>query len=125
MNNIETENYKLRALTDDDFEDVKAVVKKSKFLGKLWDVDFLSDEMLDNLVKDIFIANDNFGVINKQTGELYGIASITNEDNEGELSVRMKENVSMDEVVGIFAGMLKKVAPTEGGTNLTIEYSFE
>lgn len=50
---------------------------------------------------------------------------MTHEDIEGELSVRMEEHVDMDEVMELFGEMIKKVAPTDGETNLTIQYCFE
>ncbi len=68
---------------------------------------------------------DSYCVINKDTGAFCGFVSMTSEDDEGEFSVRMEENVDIDDVMEIFGEMLKKVAPSDGETNLTVQYCFE
>lgn len=50
MNNIESANYKARPLIGSDFQDVKSIIKGSKYMGRLWKVPFLSEENLGRFV---------------------------------------------------------------------------
>lgn len=125
MYNVESKKYVTRLLVEDDFQDVKNLIKKNKYLGILWNTNAVSEEHLDELIRAVYIKNDSYCVVDKQTGKFCGFISMTHEDNEGELSVRMEEHVDMDEVMELFGEMIKRVAPTDGETNLTIQYCFE
>lgn len=125
MLNAESANYKIRPLVDSDFEEVKAIIKSSKYMGRLWDVEFLSENNLDDIVRDVFISEGCYAVLDKKTESFCGYLSSSYEDGEGELAVRMKEDVGIDEVMELFGKILKENAPTVGNTNLTIQYSYE
>lgn len=122
---VETEKYIVRNLCENDFEDVKALLKENEYLGMLWSTEMLPEDRLDELVRRLYINRDNgYSVVNKKTGEFLGHMSITKNEREGELSVRMKQSVDMYEVVELFGKILKLIGPAEQ-KNLTIQYCFE
>lgn len=125
MNNVESANYKARKLIGSDFNDVKSIIKGSKYMGRLWKVPFLSEENLDDIVREVFITDGCYAVIDKNTEAFCGYLSTSYEDGEGELAVRMKDDVGIDEVMELFGKIIKDNAPTGGSTNLTIQYSYE
>ncbi len=125
MYEIETKRYRTRLVREEDFEAVKALIKKNKYIGKLWNVEALSEECKADIVRSVYMNKDSYCVVDKETGAFCGFVSMTFEDDEGEFSVRMEENVSLDDVMEIFGEMLKKVAPSDRETNLTVQYCFE
>lgn len=122
---VESEKYFIRTITESDFEDMKALLKENEYLGTLWSVELLPDDKLDDLVKRLYInMENNYVVIEKSSNKFLGNMSILVNEQEGELSVRMRENVDMFEVLGLFGKVIKEVGTTEQ-KNLTIQYCFE
>lgn len=125
MNIIETEKYIVRPTSEKDFEDLKILLMENKYLSMLWSVSVLPEERLDELVRNLYIKLDNnYSVIDKQTDSFCGHMSIMQDEREGELSVRMREDVDMCEVLELFGKVLKNIDPAEQ-KNLTIQYCFE
>lgn len=125
MREIQTEKYIIRNVSENDFEDVKALLKENEYLGRLWSAELLPDDRLDELIRNLYINRDSsYGIIECQTGIFCGYMSINANEQEGELSVRMRENVDMSEVMGLFGEVMKSIAPAEK-KNLTIQYCFE
>lgn len=125
MYNVESKKYKIRLVVEDDLEDIIALIKKNKYLGILWNAHVLPEERLVETIQYVYMRDDSYCVIDKKTETLFGFISMTSDDNEGEFSVRMTDNADMDEVMELFGEMIKKVAPSNGETNLTIQYCFE
>lgn len=122
---VESEKYFIRTVTESDFEDMKALLKENEYLGMLWSAELLPDDKLDDLVKRLYInMENNYVVIEKSSNKFLGHMSILVSEQEGELSVRMRENVDMFEVLGLFGKVIKEVGPAEQ-KNLTIQYCFE
>ncbi len=122
---VESEKYYIRTVTESDFEDMKALLKENEYLGMLWSAELLPDDKLDDLVKRLYInMENNYVVIEKSGNKFLGHMSILVSEQEGELSVRMRENVDMFEVLGLFGKVIKEVGPAEQ-KNLTIQYCFE
>ena len=125
IHSVESEKYVVRRINENDFEDVKALLKENEYLGRLWSVPLLSEGHLDDLIRNLYIKPENgYAVIDKRTEKFNGYMSIMQDDYEGELSVRMRENVDMYEVLELFGKVLKGIGPA-GQKNLTIQYSFE
>ena len=122
---VESEKYLIRNITESDFDDMKSLLKENEYLGMLWSAELLPDDRLDDLVRRLYINMDNsYAVVEKYSNKFCGHMSILVSDREGELSVRMRENVDMFEVLGLFGKVLKDVGPTEQ-KNLTVQYCFE
>ena len=122
---VESEKYYIRTVTESDFEDMKALLKENEYLGMLWSAELLPDDKLDDLVKRLYInMENNYVVIEKSGNKFLGHMSILVSEQEGELSVRMRENVDIFEVLGLFGKVIKEVGPAEQ-KNLTIQYCFE
>lgn len=122
---VESEKYFIRTVTESDFEDMKALLKENEYLGMLWSAELLPDDKLDDLVKRLYInMENNYVVIEKSSNKFLGHMSILVSEQEGELSVRMRENVDMFEVLGLFGKVIKEVGPAEQ-KNFTIQYCFE
>lgn len=122
---VESEKYYIRTVTESDFEDMKALLKENEYLGMLWSAELLLNDKLDDLVKRLYInMENNYVVIEKSGNKFLGHMSILVSEQEGELSVRMRENVDMFEVLGLFGKVIKEVGPEEQ-KNLTIQYCFE
>lgn len=125
MREIKTEKYVIRNMSEKDFEDVKELLKENEYLGRLWSAELLPDDRLDELIRGLYINRDSsYGIIEKQTGIFCGYMSINVNEHEGELSVRMRDNVDMSEVMELFGEVLKSIAPADQ-KNLTIQYCFE
>lgn len=125
MREIKAEKYVIRNMSEKDFEDVKELLKENEYLGRLWSAELLPDDRLDELIRGLYINRDSsYGIIEKQTGSFYGYMSINANEHEGELSVRMRDNVDMSEVMELFGEVLKSIAPADQ-KNLTIQYCFE
>lgn len=52
----------------------------------------VSEENFDEITRAVYIKNDSYCVVDKQTGKFCGFISITNEDNEGEQYVYNQNN---------------------------------
>ena len=125
MVNIETKKYYVRKTTEQDFEEIKLLLKENEYLSLLWSVPVLDEERINDLVESLYIKSPyNYGIIDKQTQRLCGHLSFIQDEREGELSVRMKESADMCEVMAIFGEILNGIK-ISGQKNLTIQYSFD
>lgn len=125
MVNIETKKYYVRKTTEQDFEEIKLLLKENEYLSLLWSVPVLDEERINDLVESLYIKSPyNYGIIDKETERLCGHLSFIQDDREGELSVRMKESVDMCEIMAIFGEILNRIK-ISGQKNLTIQYSFD
>lgn len=59
MYNVESKKYVTRLLVEDDFQDVKNLIKKNKYLGILWNTNALSEEHFDEIIRAVYIKNDS------------------------------------------------------------------
>ncbi|MEE1526814.1 MAG: hypothetical protein U0K31_04240 [Blautia sp.] len=125
MVNIETKKYYVRKTTEQDFEEIKLLLKENEYLSLLWSVPVLDEGRINDLVESLYIKSPhNYGIIDKETERLCGHLSFIQDDREGELSVRMKESADMCAVMEIFGKILNEIR-TNGQKNLTIQYSFD
>lgn len=125
MYHIETEKYFVRKTTEQDIEDLKELLKENEYLSLLWSVPLLDEERIKELVECLYIKSPyNYGIINKETERLCGHLSFIQDDNEGELSVRMKESADMCVIMSIFGKVLNEIK-INGQKNRTIQYSFD
>lgn len=125
MVNIKTKKYYVRKTTEQDFEEIKLLLKENEYLSLLWSVPVLDEKRINDLVESLYIKSPyNYGIIDKETERLCGNLSFIQDDREGELSVRMKESADMCEVMAICGEILNGIK-TSGQKNLTIQYSFD
>ena len=131
MKQIETANYRLRDVRESDFEHIKAMLIENEYLGVLWNIPSLQDGKADEIVRDIYInpgseyPGKSYCVEDKATGEFKGYLSMSiDDDREGELSVRLREGVEMQEVMGLFGELLTEVVG-EQRKNFTMQFSME
>lgn len=125
MVNIKTKKYYVRKTTEQDFEEIKLLLKENEYLSLLWSVPVLDEERINDLVESLYIKSPyNYGIIDKETERLCGHLSFIQDDREGELSIRMKESVDMCEIMAIFGEILNRIK-ISGQKNLTIQYSFD
>lgn len=125
MVNIKTKKYYVRKTTEQDFEEIKLLLKENEYLSLLWSVPVLDEERINDLVESLYIKSPyNYGIIEKETERLCGHLSFIQDAREGELSVRMKESVDMCEIMAIFGEILNRIK-ISGQKNLTIQYSFD
>lgn len=124
MLTAETNKYLVRHTKESDFDKIKELVKGNEYLSLLWSADFRTEERLDQLIKDIYMRQGSYCVVDKQSGNFCGNISFLNDDNEGELSVRMMDEMDLKEIMNLFADVLEKNS-REGHKNFTIQYTFE
>lgn len=55
MINIETEKYYVRKITEQDFEEIKLLLKENEYLSLLWSVPVLDEERINDLVESLYI----------------------------------------------------------------------
>ena len=125
MYHIETEKYIIRRICEGDIEEVKVLLMENKYLSILWSSSLLSEERLEELIRNMYLNNEtSYCVVNRKTGQFCGYMEIRPEDEEGELSIRLKEDADMYEIIELFGKVLKDIG-SENKKNLTIQYSFE
>ena len=124
MERVETKNYYVRRVEDADFEKMKELLLENEYLNKLWHASLRSESDLIDFISNFYIKLETYCIVEKETEKFCGIISSSENDNEGELSVRMMDGINLDEILSIFSSMLKTNMP-QGQKNLTIEYSFE
>lgn len=125
MISVETGKYCVRKTTEQDFEELKDLLKENAYLSLLWRVPFLDEERLNDLVESLYIKSPyNYGIIDKKTNRLCGHLSFIQDDREGELSVRMRESVDICEIMAVFGKVLDNIK-LSGQKNITIQYTYE
>ena len=125
MNNIETEKYIIRQINENDMEDLKALLKENKYLAMLWTAPRMTEEDIEYIIKSVYITGkDNYCIIDKQSGKFCGYMSAMSGETDGELSVRLRDDTDMGDVIHLFGMVLKDVGPLHQ-KNLTIQYNFE
>ncbi len=125
MNNIETEKYIIRQINEGDMEDLKALLKENKYLAKLWIAPMMTEEHIEDIIKSVYImGKDNYCIIDKQSGKFCGYMSAMSGETDGELSIRLCDDIDMSDVIQVFGMVLKDVGPVHQ-KNLTIQYNFE
>lgn len=125
MYHIETEKYIIRRICEGDIEEVKVLLMENKYLRILWSSSLLSDERLEELIRNLYLNNEtSYCVVNRKTDQFYGYMEIRPENKEGEFSIRLKEDADMYEIIELFGKVLKGIG-NENQKNLTIQYSFD
>lgn len=119
MKRIETEKYYIRKIDEKDFEDVKTILLENEYLNRLWKLSLMSEESFDDFISNCYIKLEDECIIDKETGIFCGIISYREDSSEGELSVRMLDGMDLDEVMKLFAVILKN-NDKKGRKNLTI-----
>ena len=124
MLTAETNKQLIRETEENDYEKVKELVMGNEYLALLWGAEYRTEERLEQLIKDIYMRPGSYCVIDKQNGNFCGSISYMIDDNEGELSVRMMEEMDVKEIMNLFAELLGKNSK-ERHKNFTIQYTFE
>ena len=120
---VESEKYIIREMNEKDFDDVKVLLQENEYLNMIWGIPYRSQERLDEFIKCIFMVNA-YCVMEKKSGVFCGYMSIMTENKGGEISVRMRNNVNLYEVLEILGWVLKQIGPTEQ-KNFSMQYCFE
>ena len=124
---IENEKYIIRPIEDGDKEQVKNLIRENRFMKKLWERESMGD-LVDSVIQSVYVESDSsYCIVSKDTGAFCGYMEISpekSEDDEGELSIRLLDNVNMYEIMKILGDVFKEIGH-EDTKSLTIQYMFD
>ena len=103
MYHIETEKYIIRRICESDCIDVKFLLLENKYLSMIWHSGLFSEEYLEQLIRRLYLNNETtYSVIERQTNQFCGYVEIQPEREDGVLTIRLKEDADLYEIIELF-----------------------
>lgn len=124
---IKNEKYVIRPIEDGDKEQVTNLIRENKYMKRLWHLENRGG-VVDSVIQSVYMESDSsYCIVSKETGTFCGYMEISpakNPGEEGELAIRLLDEVDMCEIMKILGDVFKEIGHGSE-KSITIQYTFD